>query len=246
MKLNREDAGEMYSPDDQGEYVLKVGMQNFSVQGLLDALTSLEFEGPAPSRRICSAAGSHYGGSTWESVPACILLECWHGPSHPEGRSHTLGSGACAGGQPRHCLSSFMTSRAAEDLSRMSPRTSKPMWQSRSANFVVILLPLAEGWCRAMAASDRWHQRSWVEHPDCPVPHMMSSKSDSMPPLVGSALPSTAWMAQLEEGGSHSLRVPSSWPREGPLNNAQPRMVRGIHCHPPWIEMVWTQMGTPR
>ena len=33
-------------------------------------------------------------------------------------------------------------------------------WISQSAHFVVILLPLAEGWWRAMATSDRWHQRS--------------------------------------------------------------------------------------
>ena len=44
MELNREDIDEMYSPDDQGEYVPKSGMQNFSVQGLSDALTSLESE----------------------------------------------------------------------------------------------------------------------------------------------------------------------------------------------------------
>ena len=44
MELNREDSGEMYSPDNQGEYVPKAGMQNFSIQGLSDALTSLESE----------------------------------------------------------------------------------------------------------------------------------------------------------------------------------------------------------
>ena len=44
MELNREDSGEMYSPDDQGEYVPELGTQNFSSQGLLDALTSLESE----------------------------------------------------------------------------------------------------------------------------------------------------------------------------------------------------------
>ena len=41
MELNRE---EMYSPDDQGEYMHKSGMQKFSIQGLLDALMSLESE----------------------------------------------------------------------------------------------------------------------------------------------------------------------------------------------------------
>ena len=57
-----------------------------------------------------------------------------------------------------------------------------------------------------MAASDRQHQRSRVEHPDRPMPHVMSSESDSMQLLVG----------QLEEGGSHSLRVPGSRPRGRP------------------------------
>ena len=44
MELNREDAGKMYLPDDQGEYMPKAGTQNFSIQGLLDALTFLESE----------------------------------------------------------------------------------------------------------------------------------------------------------------------------------------------------------
>ena len=44
MELNREDSGVMYLPDDQRGYVLESGMQNFSIQGLSDALTSLESE----------------------------------------------------------------------------------------------------------------------------------------------------------------------------------------------------------
>ena len=34
----------MYLPDDQGEHVPKLGMQNFSIQGLSDTLMSLESE----------------------------------------------------------------------------------------------------------------------------------------------------------------------------------------------------------
>ena len=37
-----EESGEMYLPDDQGEYIPKVGVLSFSVQELSDALTSLE------------------------------------------------------------------------------------------------------------------------------------------------------------------------------------------------------------
>ena len=44
MELNREDIDGMYSPDDQGEYVPESGAQNFSIQGLSDALMSLESE----------------------------------------------------------------------------------------------------------------------------------------------------------------------------------------------------------
>ena len=42
MELSREDLDEMYLPDNQGEYAPKLGVQNFSIQGLLDALTYLE------------------------------------------------------------------------------------------------------------------------------------------------------------------------------------------------------------
>ena len=71
-------------------------------------------------------------------------------------------------------------------------------WISWAAHFVVILFPLVEGWQRAMATLDRWLQRSWVEHLDCPVFRMMSSESDSMPSLVGSTPPSTVQIGQLE------------------------------------------------
>ena len=81
-------------------------------------------------------------------------------------------------------------------------------WISCSAHFVIILLPLTEGWQRAMAASDRHCQRSRTEYPDCPVPHMVSSESDSTPLLVGSA-----WMGQIEEGDGHVPRAPASQPR---------------------------------
>ena len=44
MELNKEDIDEMYSSDDQGEYMPESGMQKFSVWGLSDALTYLESE----------------------------------------------------------------------------------------------------------------------------------------------------------------------------------------------------------
>ena len=45
MESNKsEESGEMYSSDEQGEYVPEVGTLSFSVQGLSDALTALETE----------------------------------------------------------------------------------------------------------------------------------------------------------------------------------------------------------
>ena len=44
MELNREDLDEMYSTDDQGEYAPESSTQNISVQGLSEALMSLESE----------------------------------------------------------------------------------------------------------------------------------------------------------------------------------------------------------
>ena len=39
-----EESGEMYSPDEQGEYMLEEGAPHFSVQGLTDTLTEVSQE----------------------------------------------------------------------------------------------------------------------------------------------------------------------------------------------------------
>ena len=73
-------------------------------------------------------------------------------------------------------------------------------WISYSAHFVAILLPLAEGWPQTMDVLDRWHPRSRVKQQDHPVLHGLSSKSDSMPQLVGSAPPSMVQTGQMGKG----------------------------------------------
>ena len=42
--MEGEKSSEMYSPDEQGEYMLEAGAGHFSVQGLMDVLTTLETE----------------------------------------------------------------------------------------------------------------------------------------------------------------------------------------------------------
>ena len=92
-----------------------------------------------------------------------------------------------------------------------------PEWISHSSDFTVIPLPLVEGWCWAVATSDRHQQRSRVEYQDCPMYNLISSKLDSAPQLVGSALTSMACLGSTEEtGGGHTPRASISQPRARP------------------------------
>ena len=44
MEFHQENSCEMYSPNEQGEYTSLLGVQNFLVQGLTDALATLDPE----------------------------------------------------------------------------------------------------------------------------------------------------------------------------------------------------------
>ena len=97
----------MYLPDDKGEYMSKVGMQNISIQGLSNALMTLESEvtvvqPPAEEYalllEVTMAVQPRYLYPPTFSWDASMVL-------HPEVRSHASGSGACAGGWPGHHLS---------------------------------------------------------------------------------------------------------------------------------------------
>ena len=56
-----EDLGEMYSPDDQGEYTSLDEAPRFSVQGLSDALVDVGEGTGDPSRRIRHDVGGDDG-----------------------------------------------------------------------------------------------------------------------------------------------------------------------------------------
>ena len=60
-------------------------------------------------------------------------------------------------------------------------------WISHSTRLTVNPIPLSEGWCHVMAASERCRHRLQAEYPGRPVPNLVSSESDSILPLVGSA-----------------------------------------------------------
>ena len=150
MELNREDAGEMYLPDKQREYVPKAGTQNFSIQDLLDDLTSLESE-----VTVVQSPAKEYA----------LLLEVTMAdrPRCPRPAAFSWNAGMVLHilkGDPMlwdleyvqvdgpGTTYSFMTSRATEDLSRMSLRTSKPMWQKHSpSGFPSLLISKSSSSC---------------------------------------------------------------------------------------------------
>ena len=107
MELHQVDSSEMYSPNEQGEYVPKAGAQNFSVQGLMVVLATLDpevTEVPQPAEEyalLLEVMMADWPGCL--QIP-CILLELQHGTACVEEGSHIKGFGACAGGRPRHSI----------------------------------------------------------------------------------------------------------------------------------------------
>ena len=228
MELSKGDEPrEMYSPDNQGEYVPELGMHNSSIQGLSDALTSLKSK-----VTMVQPLAEEYA-----LLLEVTMADC---PGHPH-----LPTFSWNVGMVLHVLKGDPTLRDLEHVWVDGPGTVYLFfydkqgcrglmgdatqalqmhvvevfseWIFHSAHFVIIPLLLVEGWWQAMAASDRHCHRSRAEYPDHPVPHLISSESDFTPPLVGSTPPSAAWMGQAEEtGGGHTPRVSTSQPRGRP------------------------------
>ena len=81
----QEDSREMYSPDEQGEYMLLDGTPRFSVQGLSDTLADVgEGITEPPGRGICHDIRGDDGRSPWSAMSPCILLEHGNGNAHIE------------------------------------------------------------------------------------------------------------------------------------------------------------------
>ena len=75
-------------------------------------------------------------------------------------------------------------------------------WISCSAHFAVNPMPLAEGWCHTMAASERQRQWSRMENPGRLVSNLASSESDSTPLLMGSTPPAAVKTGPVENHSS--------------------------------------------
>ena len=197
MEPNKsEESGEMYSPDDQGEYTPKVGMLSFSVQGLSDALTALETVTkvqPLPEEfalqvevtmadcpgHLCPPAFS------WNVGMVLHVLK-----SDPTLRNLEL----IQVDGPRTAYLFFFNKQGHQGLTLEATHTIRTHvgeafseWISHSAHFAVNPMPLAKGWHCKMVASERWRQLSRMEYPGRPVPNLASSESFSTPSMVGSS-----------------------------------------------------------
>ena len=166
-----EESGEMYSPDDQGEYMPESGAHNFSVQGLSDALTSLESE-----VTVVQLPSEGYA-----LLLEVTMADC---PGHPHPPAFSWNAGMVM-----HILKGDPTLRDLEHVQVNTPgmaylfffghrglkyddaqalRTHVAEvfseWIFHLAHFIIIPLPLAEDWHQAVATSERHWQRSKAEY----------------------------------------------------------------------------------
>ena len=149
-----EDSGEMYSPDEQGEYTLLDGAPRFSVQGLSDALADVG-EGINETRV-----------KEYAMMLEVTMADC---PGWPPPPAFSWNAGMVM-----HILKSNLVLRELEHVQVDSPGTAYLFfydkqghqglgqdtaygiwahmeeafsgWISRSAHFTVSLLPLLEAW----------------------------------------------------------------------------------------------------
>ena len=182
----REDLGEMYSPDDQGEYTSLDETPQFLLQGLSDVLADV---------------GEETGKTSTEEY--ALLLEVTmanrHGLPCPPAFSWNAG-------MVMHVLKSNPVLRELEHVQVDDPGTAYLFfydkqghwgleqgatdaiqthvegafseWISHSAHLNVSLLPLMEAWWRSVTASNCRRLRSRAENPTYNAPVGAAQESD--------------------------------------------------------------------
>ena len=201
------DSGEMYSPDNQGEYMLLDGALRFSVQGLSDALADV-------GEGINETPVEEYA----------MMLEVTMA-DHPG--QHCPPAFSWNTGMVMHVLKSDLVLRELEHVQVDGPGTAYLFfydkqgcrgldqdttyviqghveeafsgWILHSAHFTISLLPLMEAWWQAVAASDHQRLRSWAENPTPSIPVVNAGESNSSVQLVGSAPQQAGRSSAVEE-----------------------------------------------
>ena len=191
----RKDSGEMYSPDDQGEYTPLDEAPRFSLQGLSNALADIR-EGT--------------GETSAEEYTLMLEVMMADRPGRP--RPPTFSWNA---GMVMHVLKSDLVLLELEHVQVDGPGTAYLFfynkqghrglgqdavdavrthmeeafseWISHSAHFSISLLPLMETWQWSVTASDHQTLRSRAENSAHNTPVGVAQESDSSSQLVGSA-----------------------------------------------------------
>ena len=167
-----EDSGEMYSPDNQGEYTPLDEAPHFSLQGLSNALadvgegtgeTSVEEYALMLEVMMADCPGRpHPPAFSWNAGMVMhilnsnpVLWELEHVQVDGPGTAYLFfydKQGRWGLGQD------------ATDAIRTNVEEAFLEWISCSAHFSISLLPLMEAWQQSVAASDCQRLRSWEEN----------------------------------------------------------------------------------
>ena len=207
------DSGEMYSPDDQGEYTLLDSAPQFSMQGLSDVLADV-------GKGMDETPAEEY------SMMLEVMMADHPGWPHPPAFSWNAG-------MVMHILKSDPVLRELEHVQVDGPGTAYLFfydkqghwglgkdtvhairahmeeafseWISHSAHFIISLFPLMEVWQQVVAASDHQRLRSQVENPVHSIPVVNAGESDSLVQLVGSAPQQAGRASTVEEAAETRL-----------------------------------------
>ena len=226
-----EESGEMYSPNEQGEYTPEDGTQALTVQGLTDALLGLESEKmvvePPEEELILQlevTMADRLGcpcllAFTWNAGMVMHILK-----TDPALRDLEYVQVDNPGTTylfflDKQCLCG-LPAEAVEMLGAYLPGAFSE-WISHSAHFAAVAIPLTEGRRLASAATNRYRQRLRMDPEGPTIGAPFSSKSDVGPVLVGSTPPTPVGR---ERGAKEEKfpAAPASRPRGRPQKKVHP------------------------
>ena len=209
-----EESGEMYSPNEQGQYTLADGVQAFIVQGLTDALSGLELEDtvvePPKEELILQlevmmvdrSGRPHPPAFLWNASMVMHILK-----NDPTLRDLEYVQVDNPGTTYLFFLDKQchrgLSAEVAERLGAYLPGAFSE-WILCSAHFVAITIPLTEGRRLASAVTNRCRQRLRTDPQGPTLGAPFSSESDVGPVLVGSAPPTPVG----RERGAKGEKVP--------------------------------------
>ena len=201
------DSGEMYSPDEQGEYVLLDGTPRFSMQGLSNALADVGegiTEPPAEEYAMMLEVtmANHPGwlrppAFSWNAGMVMHILK--NDPVLRE-LEHVQVDGPWTAylffyDKQGHCGLDQDTAYVIQ--AHVEEAFSE--WVSCSAHFAINLLPLVEAWWWAVATSNHQRLRGWAENPTPRIPVVTVGESDSSVQLMGSTPQQAGRLTTVEE-----------------------------------------------